>query len=452
MNTIRRIVSILLFVGMINSPAYSFTAAIEPPDENEIKSVIEKKYGINVVISDEDEGIDMKECLVVLERSLRRFPEGVIKEITQSYDQKNIETNVVINKTEKIAELFTDYILTDDSATIHINAFPSRLYKGTSIASEESTVHELGHFISGYIFELYGYDKLKEEFSKFNEGFEYGSWNENYENIFLNKHSAKSFEDEISDLIWYTELHPDYLRNLNSVENEVIHEKVEHLAHVFDKCFDSVDEESRLWMDAVPQEPDNWAVSTITAMKNASLIPEKFDGIYEAYITKEDFYTIAMHIVENRYGSDNLSTSFNLNTQEEHVTIDPVNGEIFLDDGISYEFEDNLLCSSREGIFKAYQMGIISHESAGLEPESYMTRLDAAKLMSYIADEFGTDISDYSEIFYDDLSNVSKSDKPFIYFVASRGLMKGYGTRFNPYGYCTYQETYIMLLRLYNIL
>ena len=184
-------------------------------------------------------------------------------------------------------------------------------------------------------------------------------------------------------------------------------------------------------------------------MKSVSLIPEEFEGIYSAYITKENFYTIAMNVIERKLGTDKFNSNFNWYMQEEYVTLDPVNGKIFLDDGMGYVYTDNLLYSNKEGIYKAYQMGLISYE---LEPNGYITRLEAAKLFSYIANELGMDIFEYDVAYYYDIDNVKESDKPFIYFATSRGILKGYKNNFNPYGYCTYQETYIMMMRLYNVL
>lgn len=450
MNTFKRILCIVLCFYMLNSPAYGFTEKIEPLDESEIKTNIEEEYGLKIIYSKDDENIDYMDCMLVLERSLRRFPEGVIKEITDYYSKMGIETNVVINKTEKIADLFSEYVLGDKSATVYINALQNSMYNDECVASEESTVHELSHLISDYMYETYGHDRMENDFLKFNGGFQYGNWEEKSD-VFLNKHSAMSFEDEVADLIWYTEVHPELLRALDCEEKEIVHKKIEYLAEVFDQCFDSVSENTKLWMDAFPQEPDMWAIDTITQLKNASIIPEEFEGMYDAYITKENFYTLVMNVVESKLGKEELSNNFNLYMQEEYVSLDPVKGEIFMNDGMAV-LDRSMLCSNKEVIYKAYQMGFLGHEGAGLEPDSYITRLEAAKMFAYIANSQGMDISDYEVINYTDIDDVQDSEKPFIYFAATKGILKGYGYNFNPNGYCTYQETYIMLMRLYNLL
>jgi len=444
MITLKRILFAILCFFMLNSQAYGFTKITEPPNESDIKITIEEKYGINIIIDEEDEDANYTECLLVLERSLRRFPEGVIKEITDFYNKNGISTNVVINETEIIMELFSEYTLSGESANVYINALQSSMYSDACIASEESLVHELGHFVSDYLYKVYGYEKLKTDFENLNRDYEYGLWGDGYDDVFINKHSAMSFNDEVADLIWYSEVHPELLRNISGGEKEIIHKKVELLADVFNQCFNSITENTKLWMEAVPQKPDDWAQELIYDMKNASLIPEKFEGIYDAYIIREDFYTVTLNIIEKKLGKDAFNKSFNISVQEEHVSLDPVRGEIFVDDGMSHMITDVLLCNGKELIYEVYQMG--------LPPEGYITRLEIAKLFTYIGNELGVDISDYEVVNYDDISNVKDSEKPFIYFASSTGILKDYGNSFKPYDYCTYQEAYIMLMRLYNIL
>ena len=81
-----------------------------------------------------------------------------------------------------------------------------------------------------------------------------------------------------------------------------------------------------------------------------------------------------------------------------------------------------------------------------------MTRLEAAKLFSYIGNELGMDISNYTVIDYNDISDVKETEKPLIYFAASLDLFKTDESGFRPSDYCTYQEAYMMLMKFYEIL
>lgn len=446
---IKRIICLTLIFCLIGTAAYSFTC--EPLSEDAIKKNIEEDYGINIIISDNEDYISYINCLLVIERGLSRFPEGVIKEITDYYLSKGISTNIKLSKTEKISDLFSSYVLNEEEANIHINTLQNSMYYDKCVASEEGFTHEMGHFISDYLFKVYGYEKLKSEFEILNEGNMYGSWEEDYDNVFLNKHSSMSFNDEIADIIWYTEVHPDILRNINDGNYTVIHKKIEYLANVIDQSFLAITKESKLWHEALPQKPDDWAEEAIKIMNEASLIPEEFEGIYNSYITKEDFYTLAMIIVENKLGKENYIEFFEIANSEDNVAIDPVKGEIYVDNVEHLNFDNDISSEKEKRLHEAYQIGLID-EGWLLGSKEYMTRLEIAKLFNYIGNELGMDISDYEVINYDDISSVKDSEKAFIYFVSSKGLLRGDGTSFKPNDYCTYQEAYIMLMRFYNIM
>ncbi|MFA9422735.1 MAG: hypothetical protein ACERLG_04110 [Sedimentibacter sp.] len=452
MITLKRILFIVICFFMLSYQAYGFAKVVELPDKTDIEINIEKEYGLNIIISGEDEQLYYKECLISLEQNLRKFPKGAIREITDYYAKKGIRTNVIINTTENIMDLFSEYVIDGDSANIYINALQSSLYSDYCVASEENLGHELGRFIADYIYEIYGYEKLKSEFIYLNIGYTYGQWGNGYSNVFINKHSAMSFNDEVANLIWYTGVHPEILREIGAGEKEIIHEKVEFLAGVFDKCFDSITLGSKLWLDAVPQMPDKWAVESIDFMKSASLIPVEYEGIYEAYITREKFYSLALNVMQRKLGKEGFDRSFNINLQEQYVTIDPIKGKMHICDGTSDLFSDMLLYNNKEINYEAYQIGLINSEIVELPQDGYMTRLEIAKLINYIGNELGMDISDYHEVYYDDIYSVKLLDRPFVYFASNKGILKGYGSSFKPYDYLTFQEAYVILSRLYNIL
>ncbi|HBV68246.1 MAG TPA: hypothetical protein DEF04_08730 [Clostridiales bacterium] len=438
---IRRILCIALALCLIGNSVYGFTN--KTLNEDATKTNLEETYGINIVIPDGEEYKDYGDCMMVLECGLRRFPNGVIKEITNYYLDNKITTNIILSKTEKVGDLFYEYKLNTGSADIHLNVLKNSLYHDTCAASEESLVREMSHFAGDYIFRIYGHEKIKKEFDKFNEGYPYGTWGEGYDKVYANKHSAMSLRDEVADLIWLAVTRPDVLRNASNGDYSVIHKKIEYLASVADQCFVSVTPESRLWLEAIPQKPDEWALEVIKTMKEASLIPEEFDGVYNSYITKEDFYTLALNITESKLGEEEFVQSFEIINQENNVAIDPVKGEAFVNKSEKTHGEKRLQ--------EAYQMGLIDESWRSVSKE-YMTRLEAAKLFSYIGNELGMDISDYKVIDYNDISDVKETEKPLIYFAANLGLFDSDEADFRPSDFCTYQEAYMMLMKFYDIL
>lgn len=451
MMQLKKILFIALVLCLVGSYVYAYDGELLSVEA--IKSNIENDYGINIIIHDDGENINYKECLLVIDKGLKRFPEGIIKEITQHYSKSKIETNIILSKTEKVSDLFSEYKLIENSANIYINTLQNSLYFNTCVASEEGFVHEMGRYISDYLFKVYGYDNIKNEFEKLNSEYVYGSWGEGYDKIFINKHSSLSFENEIVDLIWYTEIRPNILRNINNGNYTVIHQKIQYLATVIDKSFESITFDLKLWHEALPQNPDSWALEAIQKLNDASLIPEELDGIYNSYITKEDFYTLTFNLLEHKFGNEEFIRTFDLINYDKHVAMDPVKGEVFVDNDCENLLEHDLETGSNKEkrLYEAFQLGLIDNEWL-LSSKNYITRLEISKLFIYISNELGMDISEYEVIEYDDLLNVKGSEKPFIYFVSSKGLLNGDGASFNPFSNCTYQEAYLILMRFYNML
>lgn len=445
---INRILCLVICISFLGTQVFGFSDMMDYKELN-IKNNIEKSYGINIIIPEDSDYDDFIDCMLILEKSIKKYPDNIIKEITDYYLNKGIVINVILDKTENIKDLFSVSINDESSVNIYIKTLESSLYSESCSASEEAMIHELGHFISDYLFEIYDFNILKAEFDKLNEGYKYGSWGSDYCKLFVNRHSATSFKDEIADLIWYAEAHPSTLRNINDGNNAIIHEKISLLAEIFNETFNSISENTKLWLDAIPQKPQDWAKDIVAEMKTTSLIPEEFNGLYDAYISREDFYILILNMLHNKMGEDNLNNYFNIMDYEEHVALDPVNGEVFVDDGLNYTSYYNLLCNNNEVLYQAYHMGILNAESF-IEPEGYLTRLEIAKNLVYIGNELGMDISNYEIINYNDLQQVTENERPYIYIAASKGFLKGDGLNFKPFDYCTYQEAYIILMRFYN--
>ncbi len=435
MMKIKIILIISLLICFSNIQALGVTKELVNADK--LVNDIESTYGIKITIKDKDDNINYNNCLIVLSKGLSRFPDGLIKEITDYYTQYGISTNIIINKTEKISDLFSEYIMGEKSANIFINTLQNNLYSGSCVASEEGLVHEMGHFISDYIFKIYGYDNLRSEFEKLNLGYEYGTWEEGYDKVFLNKHSASCFKEEVVDLIWHTEVHPDMIRNINGGNYTTIHKKIELLSNAVEQSFTSITKDTNLWNEALPQKPDEWAKETIEQMKSASLIPEEYIGIYSSYITKKDFYNLTFNIIEEKIGKDDFLNAFDIVEKEEHVSLDPLKGEVYVD--------------INSKLYAVYQIGLLD-EYYDADEDDFITRLEIAKFLSYMSNKLNKDISDYKIFEFDDISNVNESEKPFIYYVSSKELLKGNGISFKPYNNCTYQEAYLMLMRFYNFL
>lgn len=456
MKLIRKIICMTIIISLTTSfvHAFSFTNGIVRPTVFEIQKNIEEKYGLNIILpQNSDKYINIKECMTVVESSLNRFPDGVIKEITDSYLNKGIKTNLIINKSENnLIESPATYRRTNSSANITINILSNNFHGTSDVVSLDGIMLEISHFISDYLFDVYGYDNLELDFNKLNLGYEYGTWGTGYDKVYINQSSATSLSEDISDLIWYAENYPEKILNVSSGKIEIIHKKVELLAQIMDICFESVTSQTKLWLDSIPSSPDNWAESDINKMFDIGLIPKEFLGMYESYISREDFCILALNLVKLKIGEDKFYQYFEISKPQKSLVINPVNGEIIINDVIYDVFYDINLCKNKEDIYEAYKIGLIGDlEGSKFNPEAQITRLEAAKISAAICERFGIEIAKYEEANFDDMTDLKELDKPYIYFAVSRGILKGYGNKIMPYEYCTYQEAFIMLNRVYGL-
>jgi hypothetical protein len=434
--------------------AFSFTNGIVKPTELEIQKNIKEEYGLNIIMTqNSNKYINISECMSDVDISLSRFPEGLIKEITDSYNNKGITTNLIINKTENnLMEQPAFYEKTSSSVNITINILTNNFYGTSDVVSLDGIMLEVSHLICDYLYDVYGYGELETGFNKLNLGYEYGTWGTGYDKVYINQNSSTNLTEDISDLILYAENYPEKILNIGAGKKEIIHEKIEYLSSVMDESFESVTTQTKLWLNTIPSSPDDWAKSDIDQMVNIGLVPKDFEGKYESYISREDFCTLALNIVKLRIGEDEFYQHFELTKPWKNLTINPVNGEIIVDDAISNIFYDIDLCENKENIYEAYKIGLINGIDGGkFDPEEPITRLEAAKISASICEKFGIEITGYDSACFDDMSELSELEKPYIYFVINKGIVKGYDNKLMPYNYCTYQEAFIMLNRVNSL-
>lgn len=445
-------VAVVIALSLANMHVYGFTNGVVQPGVCESKNFIESKYGVKLIFESGVSFQDIEKSMPVLEKSLGKFPEGLIKEITDTYLNKGISTNIIICKTDyDLNKTSAEYEITDHNINFTINLLINDFYAVNNILSMDGFMHLMGSFITDYLFEYYGYDLLDREFKRLNGKFEYGTWNSGYEKVFVKNSSASGLKNDISDLIWYAEAYPDKLRSINLKNKEIIHKKIEYLSQVMDECFDSVNEETKLWLDALPDYPDKWAEKSIEKMRKEGLIPKEFSGKYETYISREDFYILSLNLIKTHLGNERFYEHFNISEPVKSYTIDPISGETIFDNCIP-EAEFNIdLCDSIEEVYEAYKLGLINcPEEVTFNTEEEMTKLDAVKLAVLICEKFGMDIKAQAAASSVYNSELTDAERAYVSFAAENGILTANIDSLE--GYCTYQEAYIMLGRVYDLL
>lgn len=154
----KRILCLVLCLSLFAGQAFGYANLVAPSDTDIINN-IEKTYGVNIILPEDSDYKYFSDCMLILERSLKKFPQNMIKEITDYYNNKGIKTNIILDKTENIEDLFSLSVNDDSSVNIYIKALKGSLYSESCFASEEAVIHDLGHFISDYVFKIYDFKK-----------------------------------------------------------------------------------------------------------------------------------------------------------------------------------------------------------------------------------------------------------------------------------------------------
>ena len=188
-------------------------------------------------------------------------------------------------------------------------------------------------------------------------------------------------------------------------------------------------------------------------MEREGLIPEGFEGKFNSYLTREDFYLLSLNLIKAKLGEEEFYNYFNFSQFENDISLDPIKGEIIVDE-IPNNYYNLELCNNKKEMYEAYKVGLIHDlNDVKFNPDENISRLDAIKISAFICEKFGVDVvANNKEINLIDLSLLSDYEKLCVYFAINKGLLLGDGKRLKPYEYCTYQEAFILMDRVYKVI
>lgn len=178
--------------------------------------------------------------------------------------------------------------------------------------------------------------------------------------------------------------------------------------------------------------PDAWAKPEVDAAIGERLIPEQLQSKYKEKITRADFATLIIKLIEVKTGQ----------------TIDEIlqENELNLNDN---PFTD----TKAKEIIAANKLGIVNGKGSGkFDPNGSITRQEAASMLTKTAIALGYDVkADVSA--YADNDIIAAWASAGVNFVSEFGIMKGTGNnQFSPKGSYTRQQAYMTMWRLYNAL
>lgn len=193
-----------------------------------------------------------------------------------------------------------------------------------------------------------------------------------------------------------------------------------------DKVSDSSKQSGKYRSDYDWEFYDSWAANEVHGAYDYDLIDTFIGSNYTKAISRKNFCTLIRATIEKAYNKD----------------IDAVIAD-FGKSGITVPFTD----SKDADVIAMYKLGIVGGTSpTTFEPIRNITRQEAAKIITGLAKTLGADVSAPTVSFPDD-SSVSAWARPYVNFVADRGIMLGKARGFDPLSSISAQETMLICYR-----
>lgn len=190
----------------------------------------------------------------------------------------------------------------------------------------------------------------------------------------------------------------------------------------------------------LPQEGEmaDWAYEEVIQAIQHDLVPSDLQNQYYANITRGDFATIVVQLLEVVSG-DSI----------EDIVLEDT-GKTLEELALAYPFSD----TNSWDVVAANALGVINGRGEGIfDPYSAISRQDAAALLMRMGKYMGkTDVDTSGETFADNASVASYAQEAVAY-VKALGVMNGTSeTTFSPFDTYTRQQAYMTIWRLYNVM
>ena len=173
--------------------------------------------------------------------------------------------------------------------------------------------------------------------------------------------------------------------------------------------------------DAAGDEPSSWAKAEVERAVEAGIVPENLRGEYTQAATRAEFCALAVGLYETVTGEEITERA---------------------------EFTD----TTDVNVQKMAGLGIVNGMGEGrFEPDSPLTREQAAALLSRLADSIGKPLAASAPSFADN-GSISSWAKDAVGQMQASGVMGGVGSNtFDPSGTYTREQSMITMLRMYEI-
>ncbi|MBR5642515.1 MAG: phosphodiester glycosidase family protein [Firmicutes bacterium] len=183
---------------------------------------------------------------------------------------------------------------------------------------------------------------------------------------------------------------------------------------------------------SLPQQPSGWAAAYVQKAKDSGLVPDGFNLMPRANITRAEFASLAVSLVKQYYTGNAYSSLLTKN-------------------GISYNdakdaFDDTYLLD----VMQAYQLGIVAGKGEKkFDPNGSITRREAAVMLTNTAKLVGRSANGEG-LDYEDAADIAWAAQ-FVDFVTRANIMGSTSTAkavFSPLGYYTQEQALTTMCNL----
>lgn len=428
MKATSKILVVILIVALIMNTLY-MPQEIHAATTNQVSKLetsIEKQYNIKVTLSSQlskDKNYAL-EALRALNEAMELMPDGLVQVMTKYYKSKG-KSSVVQISISKDANMLYPASYAKETNTITLLLPGKNAYGGSGI-DPNAIVHEFGHMLQYILSSKYGDKKLKSEWTAFNGSNKYGTWKEGYEAYFLGRYAAKSFGEDFAETFSAAFASPDVIREIHA-NNQA--------SPIIKKC----ELIKSLMKSQLKFTPNVWMIYSQKPTEDvADTLMDAADQGYIDYTTSTAFQYKLSRV---KYAE---LLEYTLRSPRDRM-YETVGGFHKI-----YNFTD----TSNECVNDLFEMGILKESSNGLfYPNAYIKRKDVAITLARALNLKNINPSTKETIKFKDCLELPANTKKCINQVVNAGLMVGTKNgSFSPDSYCTYEEIYIILNRLEEIL
>jgi hypothetical protein len=238
----------------------------------------------------------------------------------------------------------------------------------------DKILHEFGHMLGEALGHTYGTQKLKSEYTKLNGKKSYMKWKEGYEDTFVTEYSCINFSEDFAETFQSSIISPDTIQNIYIKNPKApLVRKSELIYSLIKNQFNITPESWQIYV----QKPSTKTAETLRKFKVNGYPDFTKETRYQYPITKSGFASLLEKHIERFLDQENFSWGYKLLTRKEAAKMlaDILDSKKLSIGGKLLLFTDckKLSVKEQENISKAVNAGLLSNMEGKFNPDKYLT-------------------------------------------------------------------------------